>query len=137
MSRETFVIDSESGEIVTKEERNRRQAERNKLVPRKPVQLRKVERGRWVADPVTHELVDAEEYYSRPKTRLHQVMPDIQPYKNVGVDGNYITSRSEHREMLKRHGLIELGNENIPRGKPKELSPVELTVKRICEQKGL
>lgn len=42
------------------------------------------------------------------------VMPDIQPYRAV-VDGSTISSRAQHREYLKRHGLVEVGNE----GKPK------------------
>ncbi len=38
------------------------------------------------------------------------VRGDISPYKNM-VDGKMITSRSEHRELLKRHNLFEVGNE--------------------------
>lgn len=37
------------------------------------------------------------------------VMPDIQPYKTMR--GEWITSRSHHREMLRRTGAVELGNE--------------------------
>jgi putative FmdB family regulatory protein len=39
------------------------------------------------------------------------VMADIKPYKSM-VDGSMITSRSQHRQHLKRHGCIEIGNEN-------------------------
>ena len=40
------------------------------------------------------------------------IMPDIEPYKAVGLPGApMIRSRSEHREALKRHGMIEVGNE--------------------------
>jgi hypothetical protein len=38
------------------------------------------------------------------------VMPDIQPYRSV-IDGSLITSRSRHREHLRAHGCIEVGNE--------------------------
>jgi hypothetical protein len=38
------------------------------------------------------------------------VCTDIQPYRSQ-IDGTYITSRSAHREHLKRHGCIEVGNE--------------------------
>ena len=43
-----------------------------------------------------------------------QVIPDIQPYKAVAGDmaGKYITSRSHHREYLKRNGFVEVGNEH-------------------------
>ena len=40
------------------------------------------------------------------------VMPDMQPYQVVGPEyGKCITSRSKHREYLKQHDLIEVGNE--------------------------
>ncbi len=39
-----------------------------------------------------------------------RVTPDIQPYQSQ-VDGSWITSRSRHREHLKRHNKIEIGNE--------------------------
>jgi hypothetical protein len=42
----------------------------------------------------------------------YHIIPDIQPYKNM-IDGRMITSRSEHRELLKRHGCIEIGNEKM------------------------
>ncbi len=49
------------------------------------------------------------------------VMPDIKPYKSM-IDGREITSRSAHREHLKNHGCIEIGNEIpktiAPRGIP-------------------
>ncbi len=38
------------------------------------------------------------------------VMRDISPYQSM-ADGSMITSRSAHREHLKRHNLIEIGNE--------------------------
>lgn len=37
-------------------------------------------------------------------------LPDIQPYKSM-VTGEMITSRSHHREHLKRHNCYEIGNE--------------------------
>jgi len=38
------------------------------------------------------------------------VMRDIQPYKNM-IDGRMITSRSEHRALLKQHNCVEVGND--------------------------
>lgn len=38
------------------------------------------------------------------------VMSDLQPYRSM-IDGTMIESRSKHREHLKDHGMIELGNE--------------------------
>ncbi len=42
-----------------------------------------------------------------------RVMGDIEPYQTVGggEPGKVITSRSKHREYLRRHNLIEVGNE--------------------------
>lgn len=40
------------------------------------------------------------------------VIGDIEPYQAVGPDaGRWITSRSQHREYLRRHNLLEVGNE--------------------------
>tara|TARA_R110000868_G_scaffold329015_1_gene589820 strand:- start:753 stop:1073 length:321 start_codon:yes stop_codon:yes gene_type:complete len=40
------------------------------------------------------------------------VMPDIAPYKSM-IDGSMITSRSVHRDHLRQHGCIEVGNERM------------------------
>jgi hypothetical protein len=39
-----------------------------------------------------------------------QVIPDIDGYVSP-IDGKFIGSRSEHRDHMKRHGVIELGND--------------------------
>ena len=55
--------------------------------------------------------------------RSPMVMGDIQPYKSM-VTGEMITSRSTHREHLKAHQLVEVGNETkYLKPKPKELPP--------------
>jgi putative FmdB family regulatory protein len=43
------------------------------------------------------------------------VSPDIAPYQAVAGDraGEYITSRREHREFLKRNRFTEVGNEPV------------------------
>lgn len=50
----------------------------------------------------------------KPKKSGHYIIPDIQPYKAVAGDmaGKWITSRSQHREFLKRNGFQEVGNEH-------------------------
>lgn len=65
----------------------------------------KVQRGSWVYK--NGELVPKEEYV--PESGV-MVIPDIQPYKSM-VTGEMITSRSHHRDHLKRHNKIEIGNE--------------------------
>ena len=40
------------------------------------------------------------------------VMPDIKPYRSM-ADGSVVTSRSAHREMLRRNNCQEVGNEAL------------------------
>lgn len=65
---------------------------------------------RYIQDPQTLELVPYEEYYSRREVNAPMVMPDIQPYQSMAT-GELIKSRSHHREHLRQHGLIEIGDE--------------------------
>lgn len=39
-------------------------------------------------------------------------MPDIQPYKSM-VDGSMIEGRRQHRDHLRQHNCIEIGNEKM------------------------
>jgi len=48
------------------------------------------------------------------------IMGDIKPYRSM-ADGSLITSRSRHREHLRAHNCIEIGNET------KYLQPKPLT----------
>ena len=45
-----------------------------------------------------------------PEPRGPLVIKDIKPYKSM-IDGSEITSRSRHREHLRDHNFIEIGNE--------------------------
>ncbi len=62
---------------------------------------------RYRQDPQTLELVPMDEaaYFA-----VHHVMPEIAPYKSM-VTGETIESRSRHQEHLRRHNMIEIGNE--------------------------
>ena len=44
-----------------------------------------------------------------PRAGLN-LMRDIEPYQNM-KDRGWITSRSQHREFLKKHNFVEVGNE--------------------------
>jgi hypothetical protein len=57
------------------------------------------------------------------------VMPDIQPYKSM-IDGSMITSRSVHRDHLRQHGCIEVGNEKMET----KLPPPKDTRKEVMRQ---
>ena len=52
------------------------------------------------------------------------VMSDIEGYVSQ-VDGTWIKNRSHHREHLKQHRMIELGNDVPTQHKPVELSRKE------------
>ena len=49
---------------------------------------------------------------SEPSQRFApDVLPDIEPYTSM-ITGETITSRSRHREHLKAHGYVEIGNDS-------------------------
>jgi hypothetical protein len=60
------------------------------------------------------------------------VMRDIGEYKSV-VDGTNITSRSHHREHIRRHDLVEVGNERV---RQQEIKPqnVRADIQRTLHQ---
>lgn len=68
-------------------------------------------RRRYIYDSLHDKMVEVTEDNSKSrKNQGPQIMPDIAPYKSM-IDGRIITSRSRHREHLKDHGCIEVGNE--------------------------
>jgi hypothetical protein len=69
---------------------------------------------------------------SRRREAGFSVMPDIGEYKSV-VDGTFVTSRSQHREHIRRHDLVEVGNERITR-REEALPRIGHDIKRALEQ---
>ncbi len=67
-------------------------------------------RGSYIQDPETGKLIPKEEYYGSSVVNAPMVIPDIQGYKSMQT-GEWIGSRSQHREHLKQHRLVEIGNE--------------------------
>lgn len=67
---------------------------------------------------VAHEV--SEDYQTEPRASGPIVMADIQPYKSV-VTGEVVGGRRQHREHLRAHGLLEVGNEYV---KPKAMPDV-------------
>jgi len=67
------------------------------------------------------ELVWVREELDKHTKQGHQIMLDIQPYKSM-VDGSMITSRSKHREHLRQHNCIEIGNEKMQNTPPPVLT---------------
>ena len=50
------------------------------------------------------------------------VMTDLEPYRSP-VDGTIINSRSDHRNHLRQHKLIEVGNEKLNKPATKKIDP--------------
>jgi len=65
-------------------------------------------RTRYIQDPVTFELIPADEYRRRDPVAPY-IVGDITPYKSM-VTGEMIEGRRQHREHLTRHNVIEVGN---------------------------
>lgn len=64
------------------------------------------------------------------------IFGDIQPYRSM-VTGEEIGSRSAHREHLRRHGLVEVGNETKYL-KPRPIEPppgLKETIVRVANEK--
>ena len=64
------------------------------------------------------------------------VMGDIQPYKSM-VTGEMIESRSQHREMLRRHNLVEFGNDKIPPKKIGDVAGRREAIIEACKKHGV
>lgn len=73
--------------------------------------------------------VYAEKCISRPAF----AMPDIAGYTSI-IDGRRIESRSAHREHLKAHGMVEVGNEKLPPKKPYEPKGIAADICRAMEE---
>jgi hypothetical protein len=70
----------------------------------------RAKRGSYVFDPKTNQLVPKDEFYSSVEVNAPMVQADIAGYKSM-VTGEWIGSRSTHRQHLKEHRLVEIGNE--------------------------
>lgn len=77
-------------------------------------------RQRFIQDPVTLKLVPRDEYIPPSRSNAPYVIGDITPYQSM-IDGSMIQGRRQHREHLRQHGCIEVGNENL---KPKAEVPI-------------
>lgn len=65
-----------------------------------------------------------------PKPSRVNIISDIQPYKSM-IDGHMVTSRSEHRNHLRDHGCIEVGNEKM---ESKPIQPIRDTRRNVLRQ---
>lgn len=66
--------------------------------------------GRLLAEYLDDVLIFVRSSDEGQQSSGPQIVRDIDPYKSM-VTGEAITSRSQHREHLKRHDCIEIGND--------------------------
>ena len=74
-----------------------------------------------------------EEKQKQPIRAAHMVVSDIGGYVSQ-VDGTYIESRSKHRDHLKRHRMVEVGNDVPMKHKAVEVANPEQRKRQIAEQ---
>ena len=83
--------------------------------------------------PEADEAWAAKESFEASKSRL-QIVPDMAGYVSV-VDGSVVSSRRDQREHIKRHDLVEVGNERMP-APTFSMPSVGQDIKRTLEQLG-
>jgi len=71
-------------------------------------------RRRWIYK--NGEAIEIEKYEPEAQT---YIMPDLQPYQSM-ADGSMIMGRRQHREHLREHNCIEIGNEVMEAKKPQQ-----------------
>ena len=92
-------------------------------------------RKSWVQDPVTLELVPKDEYVP-PASDAPFIVGDIAPYRSM-ITGEVIPGRRQHREHLRQHGCIEVGNEKLtPRTPTTARDDVKRDIADIMASKG-
>lgn len=72
-------------------------------------------RKRWIQ--INGELVPADECNTYVAPMAPTVRGDYQPYKSM-ITGEMIEGRRQHRDHLKAHNCVEVGNE-LDKAKPK------------------
>lgn len=87
-------------------------------------------RTRYIQMP-DGELVEVSADWTPEPQHDYHIMPDIQPYQSM-IDGREIASRSRHREHLRDHGCVEVGNDSsLKKPRPPLQSPPGLKEKII------
>lgn len=89
----------------------------------------------WWTPTIGKEAAEAswEEKQKESVRYSHMVSSDIGGYISQ-IDGSWIESRSKHRDHLKRHGMIELGNDPITQHKTIDVQNPEQRKRAIAEQ---
>lgn len=87
----------------------------------------------FVYDKVTNKVVNRDLLPPRETSHGVIIMPDIAPYKSM-VTGEMIGGRSQHREHLKQHNLVEVAGERIKPPDPWKSPPgLKEVLYRACD----
>ena len=71
---------------------------------------------------------------SMTKRQAPMIQSDIQGYVSQ-IDGSWIDSKSKHRNHLKQHGCIEVGNEKMSNATPKHDPKLKQTIAEVAYEK--
>ena len=69
---------------------------------------------------------------TEPARRGLYVVPDIQPYVSP-LDGSVVGGRRQHRDHMRAHGVVEVGNEKPKPNRPKPLPDVRQDIRESFE----
>lgn len=78
------------------------------------------------------EIVELDLNAPRPPRKGPYIMRDQGEYRSV-ITGEMITSRSQHREHLRQHNCIEVGNEMPQRAAPATLPPLREDLRQAMQ----
>jgi hypothetical protein len=89
----------------------------------------------YVYDPIQDKVVPREDKITlTPPGKRFNIIKDIEPYRSM-VDGSMVSSRSAHRDHLKAHDCVEIGNEKVgPRPRPDIIADIQRDVERAAQQ---
>ena len=87
-------------------------------------------RRSWVQMP-DGTLVEKEKYQDNQPSAGFFVVGDIQPYKSM-VTGEMIGGRRQHREHLRQHNCVEVGN-SFDKAQQRSVAPPDGLKQRLIE----
>lgn len=76
------------------------------------------------------------QWRGRVASRALNLVPDIAPYRSV-ITGELIGGRRQHRDHLRAHGCIEVGNEFVqPKPQEPPKGDVARDIQRAMQERG-
>lgn len=93
-------------------------------------------RETFVYDPERDRVVPRSEAAPRSRGGGLQIIRDIDPYRSI-VTGEVISGRRQHREHLRKHDLVEVGNENPRPQQQKPMPSAAKDLRQTMRERGL